>query len=52
MISRNDRSEAKLYDLTTDPKMSEDIAAENPDVVKRMFDDYVLGDAGGSLPRY
>jgi arylsulfatase A-like enzyme len=52
MISRNDRSEAKLYDLTTDPKMNEDIAGENPDVVKRMFEDYVLGDAGGSLPKY
>jgi arylsulfatase A-like enzyme len=52
MISRNDRSEAKLYDLQTDPKMNEDIAGENPDVVKRMFDDYVLKDAGGSLPRY
>ena len=52
MISRNDRSEAKLYDLQTDPKMNQDIAGENPDVVKRMFDDYVLADAGGSLPRY
>jgi hypothetical protein len=52
MISRNDRSKAKLYDLQTDPKMNKDIAGENPDVVKRMFDDYVLGDAGGSLPRY
>ena len=52
MISRNDRSEAKLYDLQTDPKMNEDISGENPDVVKRMFDDYVLEDAGGSLPRY
>jgi arylsulfatase A-like enzyme len=52
MISRNDRSEAKLYDLQTDPKMNEDIAGENPDVVERMFVDYVLEDAGGSLPRY
>ena len=52
MISRNDRAEAKLYDLQTDPKMNEDIAGDHPDIVRRMFDDYVLADAGGSLPRY
>src|ERR671916_2257452 len=52
MVSRNDRREARLYDLTTDPGMDRDIAGEHPDVVRRMFEEYVLGDAGGPLPRY
>jgi arylsulfatase A-like enzyme len=52
MISLNDGSEAKLFDVSTDAEMHEDIAGENPDVVKRMFDDYVLADAGGPLPKY
>ena len=51
MFGRNDRSDLKLYDLRSDPGMNNDIAADNPDVVKHMFDDYVLRDAGGSLPR-
>jgi hypothetical protein len=52
MVSRNDGAEAKLYDLTTDPGMNRDVAGEHPDVVRRMFDEYVLKDAGGPLPRY
>jgi arylsulfatase A-like enzyme len=52
MVSRNDGSEAKLYDLRTDPNMDEDVAGEHPDVVRRMFEEYVLADAGGPLPRY
>src|SRR5918995_1183960 len=52
MVSRNDGAEARLYDLSTDPQMNTDIAGDNPDVTRRMFDEYVLGDAGGSLPRY
>ena len=51
MISVNDRSDPKLYDVQKDPEMNNDIAADNQDVVGRMFDDYVLGDAGGQLPR-
>jgi arylsulfatase A-like enzyme len=52
LISRNDGAEAKLYDLSEDPEMNTDIAGENPDVVDRMFDEYVIADAGGPLPRY
>jgi arylsulfatase A-like enzyme len=52
MISRNDGAEAKLFDLQEDPGMDTDIAADNQDVVRRMFDDYVIGDADGPLPRY
>ncbi|HEY6582811.1 MAG TPA: sulfatase-like hydrolase/transferase, partial [Rubrobacter sp.] len=51
MISVNDHSDAKLYDLQNDPDMNNDIATGNQDVVDRMFDHYVLKDAGGPLPR-
>jgi arylsulfatase A-like enzyme len=50
LISVNDRSEAKLYDIQKDPNMHEDIAADNQDIIDKMFDDYVLKDAGGPLP--
>jgi hypothetical protein len=52
MVSRNDGAQARLYDLSADPEMDTDIAGDNPDVVERMFDEYVIGDAGGPLPRY
>jgi hypothetical protein len=47
MFSRSDGSEAKLFDLREDPEMNRDIAGSNQDVVKRMWGDYVLKDAGG-----
>ena len=52
MFGRNNGTRARLYDLSADPKMDEDVAAQHPDVVRRMFDEYVLGDAGGPLPTY
>ncbi len=52
MVSRSDGSEARLYDLTADAQMNTDVAGSNPDVVDRMWNDYVLEDAGGPLPRY
>ena len=52
MFSRNDFEEAKLYDLTEDPNMDNDIYGSQPDVARRMFRDYVLEDAGGPLPNY
>jgi arylsulfatase A-like enzyme len=52
MFSRQDRESPRLYDLRRDPEMQQDIAAGQPDVVRRMFDTYVLGDAGGTLPDY
>src|SRR5919112_3651129 len=41
-----------LLGLEPESRMDEDIAGDNPDVVERMFDEYVVGDAGGPLPRY
>ena len=52
MVSRNDGSEAKLYDLSEDPNMNRNIAGSNRHIVRRMFEGYVLEDAGGPLPRY
>jgi arylsulfatase A-like enzyme len=52
MFGRNNGTRARLYDLTNDPKMDEDVAAEHPAVVRRMFAEYILGDAGGPLPTY
>jgi arylsulfatase A-like enzyme len=52
MFARNDGAEAKLFDLEEDPQMNRDIAGSTPDVVKRMYNDYVVKDAGGPLPRY
>lgn len=52
MFSRNDGKLARLYDLREDPEMKNNIAAINLDTLNRMFNDYVLEDAGGPLPRY
>ena len=52
MTSRNDGENPRLYDLEADPEMDRDIAGERPNIVKRMFEEYVLKDAGGPLPRY
>jgi arylsulfatase A-like enzyme len=52
MVSRNDGADARLYELSADPRMNEDIAGDNPEVVERMFDEYVVGDAGAPPPRY
>ena len=47
---RNDGEESRLYDLAADPKMDKNVAGANPGAVKRMWNDYVLGDAGGQAP--
>jgi hypothetical protein len=50
MFSKNDGTEAKLFDLRDDPGMDRDVAAARPGVVTKMRNDYVLEDAGGQLP--
>lgn len=47
---RNDGAEARLYDLREDPGMDNDVAGANQAVVKRMWNEYVLKDAGGEPP--
>ena len=52
MFGRDDGTEVRLYDLATDPGMNKDVVRDHPDVAKRMFEGYVLKDAGGPLPTY
>ena len=52
MMCRNDGSDPKLFDVQNDPDQENDLATGNPGIVKRMFQEYVLEDAGGPLPRY
>jgi arylsulfatase A-like enzyme len=52
MFSLNDGSDAKLYDIQADSEQRDDIAADEPNIVKRMFEGYILRDAGGPLPTY
>jgi arylsulfatase A-like enzyme len=52
MFARNDGAEAKLFDAREDPAMNNNVAGEHPESVKRMFEEYVLKDAGDTLPNY
>ena len=52
MFARNDGTEARLYDVRTDPQQTRDLAEDEPETVERMFEEYVLEDAGGSLPTH
>ncbi len=52
MFSTNTGGEAKLYDVRQDLGMHKDLARARPETVKRIFDDYVLEEAGGPLPNY
>jgi hypothetical protein len=52
MFSNQEGQNARLFDLQDDPGMNRDIAGREPGIVKRMFEGYVLRDAGGPLPEY
>lgn len=52
MFGPSDRSWAKLYKVQTDPGQTRDLAGDAPETVERMFEEYVLKDAGGWLPNY
>jgi arylsulfatase A-like enzyme len=50
MFSRNDGSEPRLYDAQSDPRQERDLADDDPDTAGRMFEEYVVKDAKGTLP--
>ena len=52
MFCRYDGAMAKLFDLRTDPQMDRDIAMHHPHIARRMFEEYVIKDAGGPIPSY
>ena len=39
-----------IFDLREDPEMKKNIAGSNADIVKRMYNDYLVKDAGGPIP--
>jgi len=49
MFATSNGSDPHLFDLREDPEMKKNIAGSNADVVKRMYNDYLLKDAGGPL---
>ena len=49
MFVRNDRTEARLYDARNDAEQRRDLAEEDRGTVEKMFEEYVLRDAGGPL---
>ena len=52
MFARNDGSEALLFDIEEDSEMTKNVANAHQEVLKTMWKEYVLEDAGGPLPRY
>jgi hypothetical protein len=52
MFSRHDGTEARLYDVREDSLMRNDVSGSHPDIVERMFGNYVIKEAGGPLPTY
>jgi arylsulfatase A-like enzyme len=52
MFSRKDGSEPRLYDAQSDPRQERDLTDEDTDTIERMFEEYVLKDAGASLLNY
>jgi hypothetical protein len=51
-MARSDGAEARLFDLQNDPDYREDLAEDDPGLASRMFEEYVIPDAGGGPPRY
>lgn len=52
MMSFTTGDSPRLYDIQTDPGMTNDIVSKHPDIPKRMYRDYIVKDAGGPLPTY
>jgi hypothetical protein len=50
MFGSSDRAEMRPYDVWADQEQRENLAAQRPEVVEKMFNDYVLEDAGAELP--
>jgi arylsulfatase A-like enzyme len=52
LFTNHAKTDAKLFDVKEDPEMRRNVAGARPEVVRHMFDGYILKDAGGSLPSY
>lgn len=51
-MGRNEGAEARLFEPQNETAYRKNIAKGSLALVKRMFGEYVIPDAGGSSPRY
>ncbi|MGH2804817.1 MAG: sulfatase family protein, partial [Thermoleophilaceae bacterium] len=49
LISDNQGEDRRLYDTQEDPDEEDDVAADNPEIVERLWQN-VVDDAGGTMP--
>jgi arylsulfatase A-like enzyme len=49
LIADNQGKERRLFDTEADPEEEDDVAADNPDVVDRLWQN-IVNDAGGTMP--
>jgi hypothetical protein len=49
LVADNQGQERRLFDTEADPDEQKDVAADNPDVVDRLWHN-ILADAGGTMP--
>jgi arylsulfatase A-like enzyme len=49
LIADNQGKERRLFDTEEDPAEDKDVAADNPEIVKRLWQN-ILDDAGGTMP--
>ena len=52
MFARYDGAKPRLYDVRTDPQQTRDLSKDAPETIGKMFEEYVVADAGGSLPTH
>jgi arylsulfatase A-like enzyme len=50
LVCRYNRTIARLYDIRTDPHQTRNLVEDDPETAEKMFEEYALKDAGGSLP--
>ena len=50
LVCRYNRTSARLYDIRTDPLQTRNLIEDDLETAEKMFEEYALKDAGGSLP--
>ncbi len=50
LSARNDGSDARLYDLRKDPQLNDNVASKSRKTIGKMYEGYILEDAGGEPP--
>lgn len=52
LVCRSSGGGAKLYDLREDPGQQNDVSGGNRGISRRMYEEYILAEAGGEMPSY